>query len=505
MLELLPKLQGVLNASDLGLVKQSVTIRFNDPQGEISCKESLILYEQKLLPEPQIRAMLEEAYGFKFPEIRRPFVTADVQDLVKKYKNIVPLSMDSLESKIYVGVLPENKGKNRYLRTIGAFDIVEMPVTLYDFVRIYTDCWGAPDFLRGYPVADLFNYITSEAIALGASDITISEKETDVNVYYNIARRKVPSSRLFYKAQMGDLHTLITSKGMATSSFANNQTIYLSIDLDSTHRGRVVLNRTYYGWTVTIRILSNRSMSIKLKELNLPDEAITFLRTRVLNQTAGLKLFAGPTMSGKNTTILSGLYEYHRSVDCKMVSVEQPVEILANFIEQINCDNEDNYARAVDSLLRQNPDIIYITEMTERTALGAMKTANTGKPVFSTIHANRVAEVFSRIQDISGLPLSQIIQTLDCVFFQQLVPKRCPKCNDEGCPDCYKAGMLPIVEYYQFGPAVKRDLVGKSLSEVYNSVVTYVGSNTKESYARTLLDSGQISRKTYENYLGAIL
>jgi len=224
----------------------------------------------------------------------------------------------------------------------------------------------------------------------------------------------------------------------------------------------------------------------------------------MLNQSAGLKLFAGPTMSGKNTSILSAFYQYMKRTDCKIVSAEQPVEIIADFIEQIDCATDDDYAKAVDSMLRQNPDIIYITEMTERTAKGTLKTANTGKAVFSTLHTNNIAEIISRLYDLTEVPIPQIIMVLDTVFFQQLVPKFCPECNDMGCPDCYKAGMIPIVEYFKFTPTIKQELIGKSLAEIYSRIRSIMQDRCKEDYARKLMEKGIISRRTYENHIEVI-
>lgn len=502
--ELIRRLQGILSAREIKLVRDSVAIRFNDYKNEIKYKESFVLYEQRLVPEPELRTMLEELYGMKLPITRNPYVTDDIKEYVRKLGNAVPLRLDASTSKIHIGVLPERLGRV-YLRQHGTYDVIEEPIALYDYINLYLSFYGMyPEFVADYPVSDLFNYIVEEGVSLKASDITIAEKQDKVVVFFNINKRKVYSNRLLPKQKMGDLFSVVTSRGNSPASFTGTGTIYLSMPLDYDHRGRVVLNKTYYGWTITIRILSNRSVNTTLRQLNLPEDGIGFIEQSMLNQSAGLKLFVGPTMSGKNTSILSAFYQYIKRNDCKIVSAEQPVEIVANFIEQIDCATDDDYVKAVDSMLRQNPDIIYITEMTERTARGTLKTANTGKAVFSTLHANNVAEVISRLYDLTEIPIPQIIMVLDTVFFQQLVPKLCPECNDMGCPKCYKAGMIPIVEYFKFTPTIKQELIGKSLAEIYTRIRSIMQDRCKEDYARKLMNDGIISRRTYENHIEVI-
>lgn len=501
-MDLMQRLAGLLPAKDRKLIQESLQIRFRDPMNKIQGKESFILWEQNLLPEPQIRTLMEEYYGRQLEPVVRPYIPEDVKTFVRSLGNLIPIEVDSAHNKIRVGAPPEMLGRV-YARQLGTYEVEEVAITLYDYVKFYTVFYTQPDFIAAYPIRDLFKYVVLEGISEGASDITISEKKDKVECYFNINKRKVYSKRLMPKGMMQDLFNYVTSSSKAATSFTNSGTVYLSMDLDETHRGRVVLNHTYFGWTITIRVLSNRSLDKTLKELNLPENSIGFIRTNITNQTPGLKLFVGPTMSGKNTTILSALYEYWRENDCKIVSVEQPVEIIADFIEQINCDTEEEYAQGCDSLLRQNPDIVYITEMTARTAASALKTANTGKSVFSTLHANSVAEVPSRIKDLTDMSYSQIIQILDCIFFQQLVPKVCPKCGDMGCPECYKAGMVPVIEYFRFSPTQKRELISKDIADIYTTLNSWMNGKTKKDHAMELFSQGVISRRSYENYIGS--
>ena len=80
-----------------------------------------------------------------------------------------------------------------------------------------------------------------------------------------------------------------------------------------------------------------------------------------MNRELGLRLVVGPTMSGKNTTALACLKELTEDDKYKVVSIEMPVEQELEGVEQINCEDEEEYDANINSLLRQNPDFVYIT------------------------------------------------------------------------------------------------------------------------------------------------
>ena len=88
------------------------------------------------------------------------------------------------------------------------------------------------------------------------------------------------------------------------------------------------------------------------------------------------------------------------------------MEILVDGIVQINTETEEMFAKNADSLLRQNPDIVYFTEITEKTAYSILKQSNTSKAVFSSVHANSIADVVSRLMDITSVDSDRIVQTL---------------------------------------------------------------------------------------------
>ena len=155
--------------------------------------------------------------------------------------------------------------------------------------------------------------------------------------------------------------------------------------------------------------------------MNLNPATCKFVRDYFISKEKGLRLYIGETMSGKNTSILASLNELVSEDRYKIVSVEQPVEILVDGIEQINAETDDEFTANADSLLRQNPDFVYFTEITARTASAIMQQANTAKAVFSTIHANSISDVLFRLEDITHMAVDRLILTLQSCIYQELV------------------------------------------------------------------------------------
>ena len=138
----------------------------------------------------------------------------------------------------------------------------------------------------------------------------------------------------------------------------------------------------------------------------------------------------------------------------KIVSLEQPVEILVDGIEQISAETDEEFELNADSLLRQNPDIVYFTEITARTAKAVMQQSNTAKAVFSTIHANSIAEVLFRLEDITQLPIDRILLTLHSCVYQELVR------------DDKTDTVKPYNRCVYFDQSLKLRLYGKSVAEI---------------------------------------
>ena len=485
-------LQGRLSVRDIDMVIEQTRIMF-DENTDIKAADSLILHWQNIIPKDLLDSLTEKAYpNYEFYEIKDYWVSPDIIK-VFSLSDFVPVKVDYKENVITAAAIPEFMTEEVPLA--GTFAVNRVCIKLYEYVSLYIKYYGKnPRFIKNLPASDIFNMIVREAILLKAADITISQKKNHVEVYYNVAKRKVYSKRTIPDNIMEPIVKILTARTNSSPAVSSREPVYFTIDLDESHRGRTVINQTYCGKTITIRVLSNELHKNTFKSLNIPEDVTSFFMRNYVSITPGLKLLAGPTYSGKNTTIITILDELHSYSDVKMVSVENPVEILTDYIEQINAESEKEFRSAVNSTLRQNPDIVYIAEMTASTALETMKIANTGKEVLSTIHVNSIAEIPSRIKHLTDMELSEIIGIIDSMAYQELLPKKCPYCGDKGCELCHKAGVIPVFTYLKITNELRKMLIDKDLSQVYKILdeKTEGKNNIDELYK-----AGIISEKTY--------
>lgn len=442
-------LTGVLSATNLSLVRENTKLRFKD-SSKFKTPEALIVYEQNMMDDEQLLSICSAEYG---EQLSTPTPHYIPKELVEEYRgySCVPIRYDTSEDIVYVGVLPENKAK--YIPDIGNMRTQQVMVPIYYYVMLYMRHYGRPDFLFDLPAVDKFHLVLEEALDLKAADITITNVAEGAAIYYNVRKRKVRSKRSILREDVEQFAELLATQAGQPISEKDNHPRYLSVQLDMHHRGRVVLNRTYYGRAITIRVLSDDVLTESLEELNLSPTACRFIRDKMLSREKGLRLFIGETMSGKNTTILSALRELVALDKYKIVSVESPVETLVEGIEQINTETEEEYSENAASLLRQNPDVVYITEITNYTAEDTIQTANTGKVVFSTIHANSISDVLSRLMDITHMSSDRLLLSMHSCCYQELV-------RDEATDT-----IRPVNRCVYFSDELKMRLYGKSVGE----------------------------------------
>lgn len=442
-------IQGKLNNDDLELVNRAVTLMFEN-SNVFKTPEALVIYENQMLDEDTLLELVEQEYGFDIYTPPVSYVPDNIVEFFRDY-NVIPIKVDNVAEQIHLAVIPEQMPE--YLPSYKGLKNELIPVPIYYFIELYTEHFGRPSFLKKLPPKDIFEFIVSEAVHLGAADITVSARPNGSEVYYNVKKRRVESKRKISLEDATDICKLIASQASMTLDKPDKYPIYPSVDLDKHHRGRVVIGYNYHGVYLTARVLPNTLFDTTLEELNLSKNTINFIRNVFYSDEKGLRLFIGPTFSGKNTSAMSGLYEKIKGRDRKTVSVEFPVELIVPEIEQMNCETEEEFVQNVASLLRQNPDIAYITEMTDTTASMTMNVANTGKVVVSSLHANSIADAPSRIQDLTGLSMDRIIQNLQSAVYQELVPT----------PD---GGIKPITTCLHFTQELKDSLIGKSLGEI---------------------------------------
>ncbi len=210
---------------------------------------------------------------------------------------------------------------------------------------------------------------------------------------------------------------------------------------------RLSATPTLHGESIVMRILDQQKVLMKMSELGFEEENLKIFND-VIHQPYGIVLLTGPTGSGKTTTLYAALNEI-KSIENKVLTIEDPVEYQLPLIQQVQVNEKIGFtfAKALKSFLRQDPDIIMVGEIRDFETLSAASQASlTGHLVFSTLHTNDAPSAVSRMVQM-GLEPYLIADALIAVVAQRLVRKICPYCKIESRPhhDLIKrvSGYLP--------------------------------------------------------------
>lgn len=202
---------------------------------------------------------------------------------------------------------------------------------------------------------------------------------------------------------------------------------------------RLSVVSTINGESVAIRILRKSKGILEIENLGFTQEQLTVLQ-RLTQQPQGLFLIAGPTGSGKTTTLYSLLNEIDWS-SRNVVTVEDPVEYTMPGIRQSEVQPGGmQISEALRALLRHDPDVIYVSEIRDQeTAHLAIQAALTGHLVLATLHANDVQSIPLRLKELGVDPLS-LSSTLVGIMSQRLVRRYCVECQGVKCENCGSSG-----------------------------------------------------------------
>ncbi len=184
-----------------------------------------------------------------------------------------------------------------------------------------------------------------------------------------------------------------------------------------------------YGESIVIRILDKSKVMIKLEELGMHEKNFQKFQ-KAMHAPYGIIFVTGPTGSGKTTTLYAALNAI-KSVQRKIITVEDPVEYQLNLTQQTQVNEKAGltFAAALRSILRQDPDIIMIGEVRDQETLRiAIQAALTGHLVFSTLHTNDAVSAVTRVMDM-GIEPYLLSGSLVAIEAQRLVRKLCPHCK----------------------------------------------------------------------------
>ncbi|MFI4860496.1 MAG: GspE/PulE family protein [Phycisphaerales bacterium JB063] len=300
--------------------------------------------------------------------------------------------------------------------------------------------------IEGSPIVNLVNIALLQAVKDGASDIHIEPERKGTRIRYRIDG----SMRELMKPPSG-MHAAIVSRVKVVGKMdISEKRLPQEGRVRIVAEGRDVDLRvssipTLLGEKLVIRLLDKSNLNVRMEQLGFRAEALGTFK-HMLAQPNGLVLVTGPTGSGKTTTLYSAL-DLLRSPEVNLVTVEDPVEYQMDLINQIHVNDAVGmtFARALRSILRQDPDIIMVGEIRdEETARVAVQAALTGHLVLATLHTNDAPGAVSRLLDM-GIEPYLLSGALVGVVAQRLARKVCTDCQTKYYPDpeiLEEAGLL---------------------------------------------------------------
>jgi len=286
--------------------------------------------------------------------------------------------------------------------------------------------------LRGEQVVALMNQLIGEALELEASDIHIEPFENELVVRYRV------DGRLKKRPEPVDIrfqHPLVSRlKVLANMDIAERRRAQDG-RLAVTHKDRRIDFRlatvpSQFGETIVLRILDPASILIDLERLIAFEPAYQTLRW-MIDQPQGMVIVAGPTGSGKTTTIYSAMLRL-REDEVNIVTIEDPIEYTIEGITQVQVNEgaQVGFANSVRHFLRQDPDIIVVGETRDPlTAATSVEAALTGHLVFTSLHANDALSSIVRLREM-GVESFLLAHTVIGVVSQRLVRRVCQHCRE---------------------------------------------------------------------------
>ncbi|MDC9724707.1 MAG: GspE/PulE family protein [Gammaproteobacteria bacterium] len=207
---------------------------------------------------------------------------------------------------------------------------------------------------------------------------------------------------------------------------------------------RIATAPTKFGERVTIRLLGTDNQLLTLKQLGMSEDALTQF-SEIIEQPHGIILITGPTGSGKSTTLYAALAQL-QCEETNILTAEDPVEMVVEGISQVQMNAKVNFASALRSFLRHDPDVIMVGEIRDtETGEIALKAATTGHLVLSTLHTNSAISSITRLKDI-GLEPFLIASSLLGVIAQRLARRLCQNCKEETTPNEQDRKALALTE-----------------------------------------------------------
>ncbi len=286
------------------------------------------------------------------------------------------------------------------------------------------------------PIIQMVNALIHQGITQNASDIHIEPQEKIIFVRNRIDGLLHKSLQIPKWVQPALISRIKIMSGMDISEKRVPQDGRIKIRLEEkTIDLRISCLPTQHGEKIVIRVLDTNRKLLTIGELGFQPELAGQV-ANVINQPQGILLVCGPTGSGKTTTLYGLLTEIAKKSH-NIVTLEDPIEYVLSGVNQVQMNEKAGltFAKSLRSVLRQDPNVIFVGEIRDsETAEIALRASMTGHLVFSTLHTNDAASTISRILDLKIEPYL-VASSVTGILSQRLVRTICPHCREEHNPD----------------------------------------------------------------------
>jgi len=282
------------------------------------------------------------------------------------------------------------------------------------------------------PVVKLVNLILTDAVKRSASDIHIEPYEKEFRVRYRIdgVLYEVMRPPMKLKNAITSRMKIMAELDIAERRLPQDGRIKLKMGRGKEMDYRVSVLPTLFGEKIVMRLLDKSNLQLDMTKLGFEVEQLRVFKD-CIHRPFGMVLVTGPTGSGKTTTLYSALSELNQ-ISENISTAEDPVEFNLTGINQVQM-HEDiglNFAAALRSFLRQDPDIIMVGEIRDfETAEIAVKAALTGHMVLSTLHTNDAPSTVNRLLNM-GIEPFLVASAVNCILAQRLARRVCEACKE---------------------------------------------------------------------------
>lgn len=281
------------------------------------------------------------------------------------------------------------------------------------------------------PIVVFINKILLDAIKKGASDLHFEPYEKSFRIRFRIdgILTEIARPPVTLSSRMSARLKVMSKLDIAERRVPQDGRIKLALSKKKSIDFRVSTLPTMWGEKIVMRILDSSSAMLGIDMLGYePDQKKIYMEA--LDQPQGMILVTGPTGSGKTVSLYTGL-NILNTEERNISTAEDPVEINLEGINQVQINNRAGltFPSALRSFLRQDPDIVMVGEIRDlETAEIAIKAAQTGHLVLSTLHTNSAAETLTRLLNM-GVPSYNVASSVTIIIAQRLARRLCPHCK----------------------------------------------------------------------------